>query len=171
MRKRDHQPICRSVGPGFEWPPVTSRSASVFGRLRRTLVACVAGCSSTELLAEETETTDGALMLTTAEELEEQWLTMTDCTDEGCDACESVSESDRFAFGASPASWEDGAQKVRDGSAGLPWTASRAALNSRRAAAKAALNRRRAALAAAQGCRQGSLESAQGSPAPGRATL
>jgi hypothetical protein len=43
-------------------------------------------------------------MLTTAEEFEEQWLAMTDCTDEGCDACESVSEYDRFAFGAPPAS-------------------------------------------------------------------
>ena len=41
-------------------------------------------------------------MLTTAEEFEEQWLTMTDCTDEGWEACESVSEYDRF--GAPPAS-------------------------------------------------------------------
>ena len=45
-------------------------------------------------------------MLTTAEELDEQWLTMIDCTDEceGWDACESVSESDRLAFGEPPAS-------------------------------------------------------------------
>lgn len=54
-----------------------SRSATVFARW--TLVA---SRGSTELLVEEIETTDGALVLTTAEELEEQWLTMTDCTDE-----------------------------------------------------------------------------------------
>ena len=79
-------------------------SASRSARFFWTRFACVAGRSSTELLAEEIETTDGALMLTTAEEFEEQWLAMTDCTDEGCDACESVSEYDLFAFGAPPAS-------------------------------------------------------------------
>lgn len=101
-----------SAGVVFLWPSsleaelaAVEASASRSARVFLTRVACVAaGRSSTELLAEEIDTTDGALMLTTAEEFEEQWLTMTDCTDEGWEACESVSEYDRFAFGAPPAS-------------------------------------------------------------------
>jgi len=92
-------------GPALE-ASATSRFARVFFLVRRTLVANGSSAALTRLFADETDTIDGALMLTTAEELEEQWLTMIDCTEEreGWDACESVSESDRFAFGAPPAS-------------------------------------------------------------------
>ena len=90
----------------------TSRSPMFWGMPTRVarvaasieLLAAPPRRSAAAEAAEEMETTDGALMLTTAEEADEQWLTITDCTDDGKDACESVSLCDRVGVGAPPAS-------------------------------------------------------------------
>tara|TARA_B110001452_G_scaffold170212_1_gene142432 strand:- start:1791 stop:2258 length:468 start_codon:yes stop_codon:yes gene_type:complete len=84
----------RRLAPSADEPPLSPRSPSSRAWGSPILVARSTVQDRRSAVGESMEWTEGALMDMTAEEAEEQWLTMTDWTEEreGSDACELVSE-------------------------------------------------------------------------------